>query len=92
VPLSVLEMIPPAMAMAEEAAGKGNRNSISDAGVAALCAWAAAKGAWYNVMINLKGIKDEAFKGQIAIKAGDLLNTASEGEKKVSGIVSSALS
>lgn len=40
---------------------KGNRNSASDAGVAALAARTAAEGAYLNVIINLAGIKDRDF-------------------------------
>jgi glutamate formiminotransferase / formiminotetrahydrofolate cyclodeaminase len=41
-----------------EIATIGNRNSLSDAGVAVLCAIAGAEGAYYNVLINLAGLKD----------------------------------
>lgn len=42
----------------------GNANARSDAGVAALCARACAEGAWYNVMINVSGLKrPEVVKG-----------------------------
>lgn len=43
------------------AAEKGNRNVISDAGVAVLAAYAALKSAALNVYVNTSGIKDEAF-------------------------------
>lgn len=53
VPLGVLERTPPLLALVREIAGIGNANSLSDAGVAALTAAAAAEGAYYNVLINL---------------------------------------
>lgn len=40
----------------------GNPNSISDAGVGALCARSAVIGAYMNVRINAAELKDEAFK------------------------------
>ena len=43
-------------------AEKGNTNSASDAGVAALMARAGVEGAVLNVLINLGSVKDEAFK------------------------------
>lgn len=61
VPLSVVESSVEAAALAEEMVHKGNRNSASDAGVAALCARLAAKGGGYNVHINLPGVKNESF-------------------------------
>ncbi len=39
----------------------GNKNAISDIGVASLLALAGIKGAIYNVCINLSSISDEAF-------------------------------
>ncbi len=41
--------------------GKSNQSASSDIGVAALNLGAAVRGAWLNVMINIGGIKDEAF-------------------------------
>ncbi|MDG1478963.1 MAG: glutamate formimidoyltransferase [Myxococcota bacterium] len=58
VPLRVLERCIDAVAAAEQAA-QGNKNARSDAGVAALTAMAAAEGAWYNVNINLSGMRDK---------------------------------
>ena len=55
-PLAVLERIPELLALADEIATIGNRNSLSDAGVAVLTAMAAAEGAYYNVMINLASL------------------------------------
>ncbi len=59
VPLRVLERTHAVLDLTAEAARKGNPNSLSDAGVAALCAMACAEGAYYNVLINLAGLKDD---------------------------------
>jgi formiminotetrahydrofolate cyclodeaminase len=45
----------------EACIARGNPNSASDAGVAALTARAALEGAYLNVLINLPGIDDPAF-------------------------------
>jgi glutamate formiminotransferase/formiminotetrahydrofolate cyclodeaminase len=58
VPLSVLEKVPPVLELAGEIGRIGNRNSLSDAGVAALAGMAGAEGAYYNVLINLDGLRD----------------------------------
>jgi len=50
----------------------GNRNSRSDAAVAALVARSAAEGAFYNVRTNLPGLKDEIFKARLAREASAL--------------------
>lgn len=62
VPLGVLKRSWDAAQVARQIVEKGNRNSVSDAGVAALTARAAAEGAFLNVRINLPGIMDEDFK------------------------------
>jgi len=61
VPLSVLLKCRDALDPIEEVAKKGNKNSLSDAGVAALAIWAGAGGAFLNVLINLAGISDKAY-------------------------------
>ena len=60
------------MRLAREAALKGNQNSLSDAGVAGLTGQACAEGAYYNVRINLPGIRDGEFKKQTAGRAREL--------------------
>jgi glutamate formiminotransferase/formiminotetrahydrofolate cyclodeaminase len=62
VPLQTARYCLAAIELAGLAANKGNRHSSSDAGVAALAARAGVEGAVLNVLINLGGIKDEAFK------------------------------
>ena len=72
IPFEVLRKCDLLVDLAERAVKKGNRNSLSDAGVAALAARAAAEGAWYNVRINLPGLKDEAFRRSTAAEAGEI--------------------
>jgi glutamate formiminotransferase/formiminotetrahydrofolate cyclodeaminase len=59
VPLEVLDRSVVALDLALEAVTQGNPNSVSDAGVAAACAMAAARGASMNVLINLPGLAAE---------------------------------
>ena len=61
VPLKVMTKSLAAMELALVVAQKGNVNSISDAGVAGLMAYAAIEGAGYNVRINLGSLTDKAF-------------------------------
>jgi glutamate formiminotransferase/formiminotetrahydrofolate cyclodeaminase len=60
VPFGVMSSCERALPLVERVAEKGNKNSISDAGVAALVLGAAARGAWLNVLINLPGLSDRA--------------------------------
>jgi len=69
VPLGVLTAAAELIELAEAVARKGNRNSVSDAGVAGLTAQAAGEGAYFNVRINLPGIKDERFKARTVKQA-----------------------
>jgi len=72
VPFQVLEASIALMKMAKKAAIKGNKNSLSDAGVAGLAAQTAGEGAYFNVRINLPGIQDPEFKGRIKKQAVSL--------------------
>lgn len=74
VPFSVLEMSLKALELAGYVALHGNKNSVSDAGVAGLTAQTAAEGAYYNVIINLPNIKDKQFKAKLRRRATTLKN------------------
>ncbi len=58
VPLAVLERAVRLLDLATEIGEIGNVNSLSDAGVAVLCAGAGAEGAYYNVLINLAALEE----------------------------------
>ena len=72
VPLQTARLCLEAIELADLAAKQGNRNSASDAGVAALASRAGVEGAALNVRINLAGIADEAFKASAATAAAAL--------------------
>lgn len=50
----------------------GNPNSVTDAGVGALCARSAVIGAFYNVKINASGLKDKAFVDAIIAEGNEI--------------------
>ena len=72
VPLEVLRRSRQGAELAERVAEKGNRNSVSDAGVAALALHAAAEGAYFNIRINLPSVRDRTFKKTVAREAETL--------------------
>ncbi len=76
VPFRVLEKSVEALELAKDVVINGNKNSLSDAGVAGLTAQTAAEGAYYNVKINLPDIQDESFKSKIAAEAKGLREKA----------------
>jgi glutamate formiminotransferase/formiminotetrahydrofolate cyclodeaminase len=72
VPLEVLRRSREAAEAARRIVEKGNKNSVSDGGVAALTARAAAEGAYLNVLINLPGITDEEFREKTLAEAAEI--------------------
>lgn len=64
IPMQVAEKIFSLLPLIATVANNGNKNAITDSGVAALFADAAIKGALYNVRINLLSIKDSEIKAQ----------------------------
>jgi glutamate formiminotransferase/formiminotetrahydrofolate cyclodeaminase len=91
VPLEVLEKAVKAVALARVAAAKGNKNSVSDAGVAGLAGQAAGEGAYYNVLINLAGIKDSKFVADVRRRAERLRKALDKEGKAVRSILGKAL-
>lgn len=91
VPLEVLESSVVAVGLARTAAAKGNRNSLSDAGVAGLAAQAAGEGAYYNVLINLGGIKDPVFTARVRRRAEKLKRDLDRVGKAVRALVLKSL-
>jgi len=67
VPLEVMKLSEQALGLTKVVAEKGNVNSISDAGVAALVLKAGCEGAALNVRINLATMKDERFVAETKI-------------------------
>ena len=76
VPFEVLKKSVETLELAKEVALKGNKNSLSDAGVAGLAAQTAAEGAYYNIKINLPNIQDEKFKSKVSKEAVSLKDEA----------------
>ncbi len=64
IPLNVMQISLNALKLTKIVAEKGNKNSLSDAGVAALLLETAISGAALNVRINLPGIGDHPFAGE----------------------------
>ena len=78
VPLGVLEKTITALDLALKVTEKGNKNSLSDAGVAGLTGYTAAMGAYYNVLINLSGISDAEWVKKTRATADNLVQKAKE--------------
>jgi glutamate formiminotransferase/formiminotetrahydrofolate cyclodeaminase len=87
VPLGVLEKCGPLLELARLVAQKGNKNSLSDAGVAGLIAEAAAAGAFYNIKINLPGIRDDTFKAEALKKGDELMSKVARLGAEIRGLI-----
>jgi glutamate formiminotransferase/formiminotetrahydrofolate cyclodeaminase len=81
-PLRVMDVALDGMAVTRRMAEQGLPSSVSDAGVGALCARAAVRGAGYNARINLSGVKDEAYRREVLARVADLERRAEALERE----------
>jgi glutamate formiminotransferase/formiminotetrahydrofolate cyclodeaminase len=73
-------------------AEKGNTNAVTDAGVAALLAQAACKGAAYNVRVNVQALDDKSKGESLAREAEALVKKAGDFAERATAAVERALS
>lgn len=74
IPFKVMQAAYASMDMIKAMAEIGNPNSVSDAGVGALCARSAVMGAFMNVRINAAGYEDKNFVDEIIAKGREIEN------------------
>jgi len=74
VPFKVMQTAYESINVMRAMAENGNPNSVSHAGVGALCAYTAVEGAFLNVKINAAGIADKTFTSDLIKKAEDVMN------------------
>jgi glutamate formiminotransferase/formiminotetrahydrofolate cyclodeaminase len=77
VPLETARACAEVTEIAAAVAHRGNTNAVSDAGVAALLAEAACKGAAYNVRINVASLHDKSAGAHLIEEADRLVAAAS---------------
>ncbi len=87
VPFKVMQLCFDSLEVIEAMAKEGNPNSISDAGVGALCARAGVMGAYLNVKINAKGLADKKFAKSIVQKGKSIEDKTRKAEAKILSIV-----
>lgn len=87
VPLRVMKLAHDSFEVLQAMADSGNPNSVSDAGVGALCARSAVEGASLNVKINAKGFEDKEYLESVLKEAEKLLASAKEKETTILKIV-----
>lgn len=72
IPFKVMQLSYQSLEVIKAMADIGNSNSVSDAGVGALCARSAVMGAFMNVRINAAGYNDKSFVKDILTKGKDI--------------------
>jgi glutamate formiminotransferase / formiminotetrahydrofolate cyclodeaminase len=92
VPFQVMEKSLASMELIKAMAETGNPNSVSDAGVAALCARSAVLGAFLNVRINATGYEDKKFVDTVLAKGQQWVREAESKEKEILQIVATKIS
>jgi len=88
IPLKIMEESEKSMRIIKMMAKEGNPNSVSDAGVAALCARSAVIGGYLNVKINCKELNDKKLALKFINQAEKIKKSA---EKKEAEIISITL-
>ena len=75
-PFEMMELAAKALELTDSVVGRSNASAASDLGCAALSLKAAIQGAWLNVLINIGGLKDQAFAEQYRSEGETLLKKA----------------
>ena len=91
VPLKVMEVSLATMEVMKAMVEIGNPNSITDAGVGALCARTAVMGAHMNVKINTGSYDDKTFVADILKKSASIEEQAVKLEGEIVGLVNKAI-
>lgn len=76
VPLQIAEASLKVMHLAKRIAAIGNPTAVTDAAVSSIMGRAALRSAVYNVVVNLKLIKDEAYNQEMYVKLDAMQNEA----------------
>jgi glutamate formiminotransferase / formiminotetrahydrofolate cyclodeaminase len=87
IPFAVMQAAYNTMQVIQAMAETGNPNSVSDAGVGALCARSAVMGAFMNVRINAAGYNDKDFVADIIAQGKAIEDNTIALEQKILAIV-----
>ncbi|MFV1963049.1 MAG: cyclodeaminase/cyclohydrolase family protein, partial [Acidimicrobiia bacterium] len=87
VPLRVMEVSLEAMETIRTMADIGQETSASDAGVAALCARSAVRGAYLNVRINVADLSDLAAATDFLDRGAEIQKRAKDMEQEILALV-----
>jgi glutamate formiminotransferase/formiminotetrahydrofolate cyclodeaminase len=91
IPFQVMQVAFASMEVIKAMAETGNPNSVTDAGVGALCARSAVMGAFLNVKINAAGLTDKAFSADIIAKGKQIEELTQKLETEILSLVNSKI-
>ena len=91
VPFKVMKLSYDSMEVIKAMAESGNPNSVSDAGVGALCARSAVMGAFMNVRINAANYDDKIFVNDVVARGKEIEEKARALEIEILEIVNSKI-
>lgn len=91
IPLRTMECSFAAFEIIKAMAETGNPNSVTDAGVGALCVRSAVMGAYLNVRINVSSLKDREFADDLLKKGSELVERSILAESEIMAIVNSKI-
>lgn len=83
VPLRVMQLGSDSMELIRAMVEKGNPNSVSDAGVGALCVRSAVMGAYLNVRINTASYNDKGYVEEVITRGSVLQDYVMKMEKEI---------
>ena len=87
IPFKVMQTSYDSMEVIKAMAETGNPNSVSDAGVGALCARSAVMGAFMNVRINAASYDDKGFVNDVVSRGKEIEDKAKVKEREILEIV-----
>ncbi|MCA0238641.1 MAG: glutamate formimidoyltransferase [Bacteroidetes bacterium] len=87
VPLKVMRLSMDSFPLIRQMVETGNPNSVTDAGVGALCARAAVYGAFLNVKVNATGLDDKNYATQVVAEAEKMAQAADAEERAIVALV-----
>ncbi|MBC7775884.1 MAG: cyclodeaminase/cyclohydrolase family protein, partial [Phycisphaerae bacterium] len=87
VPFKVMQLAFDSFPIIKQMVETGNPNSVTDAGVGALCARAAVRGAFMNIQVNTGGLNDKEYAEQVLAEGKKMAESADEMEREILEIV-----
>ncbi len=91
IPFQVMQTAHDSIEVMEAMLKDGIQNSLSDAAVGVLCAKTAVTGAYFNVRINAKDIKDRDFADKMIAKAEKIYQSTLQKENEVIAFIDSKM-